>query len=67
MSLEQLPRCMMYRRAQNFALLNIDFRDKYIRQENVVERVTLGDKVAGYGGVIGNIVFSTFGPRVNLQ
>ena len=48
---------MMYRRAQNFALLNIDFRDKYIRQENVVERVTLGDKVAGYGGVIGNIVF----------
>ena len=54
--MEELPGCLIKRRGENFAFLNIDFKDKRSRQENVVERVCLGDKVSGYGGVIGNMV-----------
>ena len=47
---------MMKQRAANFALLNIDFKDKFSTQRNVVERVTISDKVAGYGGTIGRLL-----------
>ena len=50
---EELARCKMEERANNFVLLNIDFKDKHITQKNVVQRLTLSDRVAGYGGTIG--------------
>ena len=52
--MERLARCpLINSRADNLALVNIDFKHAHIVQKNVVQRTTLNDRIAGYGGIIG--------------
>ena len=45
--------CYIYNRANNFALVRLDFADKFYAQKNIVDRVPFNTRIAGFGGTIG--------------
>ncbi len=52
-----LLNCHIRYRANNLAVVRIDFADKYFVQKNIVDRMPLNNRIAGYGGTIGNFYF----------
>ena len=50
---ESLLNCLIRYRANNLAVIRIDYAEKYFVQKNIVDRMPLNNRIAGYGGTIG--------------
>ena len=52
---ESLLNCLIKYRANNLAVIRIDYEEKYFVQKNIVDRMPLNNRIAGYGGTIGQL------------
>ena len=51
-------------RAKNIAVLKMDFKDYLITRVNVEERLSLGDKIGTFGGILGKRFVLTQRPNI---
>ena len=50
-----MTECYLRNRARNMVMIRLDFNEDAFVQKNVVDRMPLIDRMAGYGGTIGKV------------